>query len=170
LLDLNQATASQLESLPGIGPARAAMIVRYRASHGPFRRFKDLGKVSGIGDKTLEALRPFFKPLDGASSPTASASRTTETLEGEIQPPTSTTAPIISPPPVPTPPPRVNLNTATIEELCTLDGIGPVLARRIVEYRVRHGRFRTSAEIQKVRGIGKTIFFANRHRLAVRDR
>lgn len=57
-LDLNTASASQLEALPGIGPALAARIVEHRARHGPFRRLEDLLAVRGIGERTLEALRP----------------------------------------------------------------------------------------------------------------
>ncbi len=53
-LRLNQATASELESLPGIGPALAARIVAHRESEGPFQAVGDLLEVSGIGEKTLE--------------------------------------------------------------------------------------------------------------------
>lgn len=55
-LDLNRATARQLESLPGIGPARAAAIVEFRTEYGPFVEMSDLLLVPGIGEGTLEAL------------------------------------------------------------------------------------------------------------------
>ena len=58
-LDLNRATAEQLEALPGIGPALAERIVAYRRQHGPFRRLEDLTRVSGVGPKTVEALRAY---------------------------------------------------------------------------------------------------------------
>lgn len=57
-MDVNHATAAQLESLPGIGPALAARIVAHRARNGPFRSPDDLRQVSGIGTATLERLRP----------------------------------------------------------------------------------------------------------------
>ena len=57
-LDLNQATAEDLEALPGIGPALASRIVEHRTLRGPFSRVEDLADVSGIGQATLEALRP----------------------------------------------------------------------------------------------------------------
>lgn len=57
LLDLNTATAAQLEELPGIGPVRAADIVRYRSAH-PFQSVDELTNISGIGPKTLEKIRP----------------------------------------------------------------------------------------------------------------
>jgi competence protein ComEA len=52
-LGLNSASAAQLEALPGIGPALAERIVRYRADHGPFHAVKDLEAVPGVGAKTL---------------------------------------------------------------------------------------------------------------------
>ena len=53
-ISINQADQSQLESLPGVGAKRAADIIRYREEHGPFKNLKDLTKISGIGEKTLE--------------------------------------------------------------------------------------------------------------------
>jgi competence protein ComEA len=58
VIDLNSATAEQLETLDGVGPATAAKILEYRASHGPFRAVGDLSAVSGIGPKKLAAIRP----------------------------------------------------------------------------------------------------------------
>ncbi|HZG84128.1 helix-hairpin-helix domain-containing protein [Paenibacillus sp.] len=49
LVDVNRATAEQLDALPGIGPAKAAAIVAYREAEGPFRRKEDLLNVKGIG-------------------------------------------------------------------------------------------------------------------------
>lgn len=56
-LDLNTATAEQLDGLPGVGPATAAAIVSQRDRHGPFRSVDGLLDVRGIGDAKLEALR-----------------------------------------------------------------------------------------------------------------
>ena len=50
---------------------------------------------------------------------------------------------------------RVHLSTATIEELDGVDGIGPTLAQRIIEYRDAHGGFRSLAELAQVEGIGE---------------
>ena len=55
ILDVNRATAAQLESLPGIGPALAARIVEARAS-APFQSLADLDRVKGIGPSKLEKL------------------------------------------------------------------------------------------------------------------
>ena len=48
----------------------------------------------------------------------------------------------------------VNLNSATLAQLDTLPGVGPVLAQRIVDYRTKHGGFRTVAELRQVDGVG----------------
>ncbi|MCC6677773.1 MAG: helix-hairpin-helix domain-containing protein [Phycisphaerales bacterium] len=56
--------------------------------------------------------------------------------------------------PAPVKPARINLNTATAAELELLPGIGPGLAQRIIEHREKAGRFRTVAELDKVKGIG----------------
>lgn len=57
VVDLNRASAGELEALPGIGPARAGAIVRWRGEHGSFRTIDDLLEVPGIGPATLERLR-----------------------------------------------------------------------------------------------------------------
>jgi len=56
-LNINTATATELATLPGIGPALAQRIVEYRQTHGPFARIEDLKKVSGIGDKVFERIK-----------------------------------------------------------------------------------------------------------------
>jgi competence protein ComEA len=55
-VDLNRATAQELETLPGIGPARAQAIVEHREAHGPFGEPGDLRAVSGIGEATFQRL------------------------------------------------------------------------------------------------------------------
>jgi len=56
-LNLNTANAAALDALPGIGPARAASIVQYRAQHGPFQTVEDLGEVPGMGAAAVARLR-----------------------------------------------------------------------------------------------------------------
>lgn len=60
-IGLNSATAKDLGTLPGIGAGRAAAIVAYRQSHGPFASIEALTAVPGIGPATLDKLRPFLE-------------------------------------------------------------------------------------------------------------
>jgi competence protein ComEA len=61
-IQLNTATAEQLQTIPGIGPVTAERIIQYREENGPFRSVDDLDAVSGIGPKRLEQLRDLVTP------------------------------------------------------------------------------------------------------------
>jgi competence protein ComEA len=56
-LDLNRATAADLQQLPGVGDVLAQRVIDYRTTHGPYRRLEDLLEVQGIGAKRLEQLQ-----------------------------------------------------------------------------------------------------------------
>jgi competence protein ComEA len=67
-------------------------------------------------------------------------------------------------------PDRIDLNRAGASELDALPGIGPVLARRIVEHRRQHGPFRSLEELRAVRGLGPRLLERLRPRVKVGDR
>ena len=54
LVDLNTADAETLQTLPGIGPAKAAAIIAYREEHGPFAALQDVANVPGISEQMTE--------------------------------------------------------------------------------------------------------------------
>jgi competence protein ComEA len=60
-VDLNTATAEQLDALPGVGPATAAKIIADRTTNGPFRSVDDLMRVSGIGPAKFESLKDLVR-------------------------------------------------------------------------------------------------------------
>ncbi len=68
MIDVNTATADQLQLLPGIGPSRAAAIIESRDSQGPFRTVEDLARVRGIGPATVEGVRPYVR-IEPAGEP-----------------------------------------------------------------------------------------------------
>ena len=63
----------------------------------------------------------------------------------------------------------LDINTATLEELDTLSGIGPVLAQRIIDYRDEHGPFQSVEELLEVKGIGEATLSRFREEITVKE-
>jgi competence protein ComEA len=61
-VDLNSATAEELDALPGIGPVTAQKIVDYRRQHGPFTSVADLDAIAGIGPARITNLQGLVVP------------------------------------------------------------------------------------------------------------
>lgn len=145
-LNLNTANQGELELLPGIGPVRAKAILAYRLEHGSFTTVEELLAIKGIGPKTLDRLRPLVRAGQGqpfGQTSTSSTGGTGSTLQ-KLDTIEDTTI-------------LIDVNRASSEELQTLDGIGPVLAERIIESRLK-APFRSVDELERVRGIGpKTL-------------
>jgi competence protein ComEA len=59
-IPLSKATAEELDRIPGIGPGLARRMVEHRDTKGPFSNLEELRQVKGIGDKTLEKIRPYL--------------------------------------------------------------------------------------------------------------
>lgn len=62
---------------------------------------------------------------------------------------------------------KININTATVEELTQLKNIGPGYAQRIVQYREESGAFQKPEDIMKVKGIGQKTWELNKDRIIV---
>lgn len=120
--DINTASAEELSLIPGIGPATARKIVEDRERNGPYASLEDVKRVKGFGPALVRKLEP-YATAGGA---------------GRIADPAASSGG------------GVNLNTASIDELTTLPGIGKTRAEAIIAGRP----YRSVDDLEKVRGIG----------------
>lgn len=132
-LDPNRAPEEELDRLPGVGPATARALVASREAEGPYPTPEALLRVRGVGPALLERIRPHLELAPPPGRPVTLPGRPARTRSAG---------------PVP-----LDLNRADTLELQALPGVGPALARRIVEAR-REAPFRTVDELTRVRGIG----------------
>jgi len=160
-IDPNRAPPAELDRLPGVGPAVADRIVAEREEGGAFRSAAELDRVRGIGPATVRRLEPH---LDFSAAPPATLVRTRRASG------TRRSRPIT----LPDPPsgasaaaPLIDLNRATVDELQSLRGVGPVLAERILVFRREKGRFRAVDELLEVRGVGPATLERLRPRVRV---
>ena len=116
-VDLNSATQSELEELPGVGPATAKKIVAGR----PYMSIDDLSKA-GVSQSEITKLTPLVKVGTADTGKAQAASAKQSAAKTSTEEPAGATA-------------KINLNTATQSQLETLPGVGPATAKKIIAAR-----------------------------------
>lgn len=178
-IDIRTAGAEELLLLPGIGEKRAADIIAYRQTK-KFESAEELLNVKGIGAKTFLNLKsmllPFGKQGQGVISRDkladlqtlqASPERSEDTGDKQALDGTYSVTEKETTGKKPASDSVVRLNSAGLEELMSLSGIGEVKARAILEYRQQVGKFTSVEQLLDVKGIGPKTLEKNRHRLSL---
>ncbi len=150
-IDVNRDDEVELARLPGVGPALAGRIVRFREEEGGFSSADELLGVPGIGPATLEEMREHVEvggPPQG--TPSAAGPLGGDGVGRDAGDPAAI---------------RVNVNRADVDELQELPGVGPALAERIVRARRERGTFGSVEELLEVSGIGPATLEGMRDRI-----
>jgi competence protein ComEA len=166
-VDLNTASEKDLESLKGIGPAKAKKIIAAR----PYKTVDELSKA-GLSAKEIEGLKPFVvvgSPSPAPATPVATSKPAVTAKPAAPAKPTEAAKPAAPPKEAPAkkeskpaaapatklaPGEKVNINTASKEKLEALPEIGPVKAQAIIDGRP----YKTIEDIMKVKGIKEGTF------------
>jgi len=137
-VNVNTASSTELESLPGIGPSKAGAIIQYRTEHGQFTSLTDLDNVPGIGPATLQNISSLVVFDGNTELPAEGLALASHVVPASAVGPGGT----------------VNINTATQSELEGLPGIGPSKAAAILQFRYDNGAFGSCSDLVRVTGIG----------------
>ncbi len=143
-IDINTASAEALSTIHGVGPSTAQSIIRYREKHGGFNSVDELTNVSGIGSKTVEKMRSEVKIGN------LRRGRTSRRVNREPEPRRKPRAT----PSNSTDGDKININSASAQELTQITGVGPSTAGKIINYREKQGRIKDTDDLQNVSGIG----------------
>lgn len=119
-------------------------------------RLADALQKAGLGPEADVSKLNLTLPLnDGDKIVVPSRPTSVPALNNLAVPPATPTS---RNPPAVSPSGKLNLNTATLEQLDALPGIGSVLAQRILDYRAQHGAFKSIQELKDVKGIGDALY------------
>ena len=148
-VDIRSANTDELMSLPGIGAKRAADVIAYRLNN-PFTSVNQITLVKGIGAASYRKMLPFLIRFGNEEPLTEKTGKTKTKTEAKTEYSG-----------------KVNLNSASMDQLCSLSGIGEVKATAIIAYREEKGGFKTPEEILEIKGIGPKTFAKIKDRLEI---
>ncbi|PIU48441.1 MAG: hypothetical protein COS94_02245, partial [Candidatus Hydrogenedentes bacterium CG07_land_8_20_14_0_80_42_17] len=153
--DINSATAAELRTVPGMPAHIAELIVKYRDQNGKFEKTSDLLQVPGMNPGILDKVNPYLRvsPVSNLNAPLPQPA-----VPPTPQPTSSVNAQPAVATPAATTSSKVNLNTATIEQLKTVPGILDHHARMITAYRNTYGNFQTTDQLIDVPGITADLY------------
>lgn len=161
-LDLNAATAEELETLPGVGAILAERIVSYREAVGGFQALEELQQVNGIGSGIYSQIAPYLFIIGELQtiSPESELPEATDAAAPELEPetaPESASASI----------PRLDINIATAEDFQKLPNVTPEQAEAIVRLRTQIQYFQNIYELLYADGMTDRLFLSIRDYLYV---
>ena len=157
LLDINTATQQELEAVKGVGAATAKKIIAGR----PYNSLDELTKA-GLTAKKIEALKPFVAVGKGAAAPAPAPAAEKKPKSAPAVKPADKKAPAATPAPAAAAAP-VDLNTADQKALESLPGIGPALAKKIMEGRP----FKSVDDLSRIKGMTKAKIDAIKDKVTV---
>ena len=161
-LDLNAATAEELETLPGVGAILAERIVSYREAGGGFQTLEELQQVNGIGSGIYFQIAPYLFIIGELQtiSPESELPEATDAAAPELEPetaPESASASI----------PRLDINIATAEDFQKLPNVTQEQAEAIVRLRTQIQYFQNIYELLYADGMTDRLFLSIRDYLYV---
>lgn len=161
-LDLNAATAEELETLPGVGAILAERIVSYREAVGGFQTLEELQQVNGIGSGIYFQIAPYLFIIGELQtiSPESELPEATDAAAPELEPetaPESASASI----------PRLDINIATAEDFQKLPNVTQEQAEAIVRLRTQIQYFQNIYELLYADGMTDRLFLSIRDYLYV---
>lgn len=131
-VDINVADSSKWASLEGISPNLSKRIIRYRQAIGGFRTVDQVSKVYGLSPQTFKKIKPQLY-YTRFTAPKSKKEKTTRNIRASKKTY-----------------PKLDINTASVEDFEQLPGIGKTLAKRIVKYRNTLGGFSNIEELKRV--------------------
>lgn len=157
-LDLNAATAEELETLPGVGAILAERIVSYREAVGGFQTLEELQQVNGIGSGIYSQIAPYLFIIGELQ---------TISPESELPEATDAAAPETAPEFASASIPRLDINIATAEDFQKLPNVTPEQAEAIVRLRTQIQYFQNIYELLYADGMTDWLFLSIRDYLYV---